>query len=373
MICITPLCGQPAMKIQPVSVMRHACLVGGQVSNLKSQISYLFSIALIICITAAATAQQRPQYTQYIFNNFLLNPAITGIENYTDVKAGYRNQWVGLEGAPITSYISVHAPLGKQFLYGNSTSFGGQENNPMSRSYVQTYQASEPHHGIGFHAVSDKTGPISRTDINATYAYHLGLTSRLNVAVGVAAGFSHINLDISEITLENGFDPAIMPSENNRIRPDLGAGIWVYGPRYFAGISAQQLLGGPLAFTNEPGYSQGKQVPHYFITAGYKFNVSEDIAAIPSAMVKHVSPVPLSVDMNMKLAFRDKFWIGGSYREGDSFSALAGFNVSYLLNLSYSYDFTTSDLRSVSDGSHEIVLGLLLNNRYKVTCPQKNW
>jgi type IX secretion system PorP/SprF family membrane protein len=110
-----------------------------------------------------------------------------------------------------------------------------------------------------------------------------------------------------------------------------------------------------------------------FATAGYKFIVGDNIGVIPSIMVKKIDPIPLSIDMNLKMAFRDRFWLGGSYRKDDSFSALAGFNVSSLFSLSYSYDFTTSDLRTVSNGSHEIVLGLLLNNRYKVTCPQHNW
>lgn len=320
-----------------------------------------------------AKSQQRPQYTQYIFNNYILNPAISGIENYTDVKAGYRNQWQGLTDAPITSYFSIHAPIGKEFTQGSATSFPGEGNNPMSRSYLQTYKASEPHHGIGFHIVSDKTGPFSRTDINLTYAYHLGLTTDINMAVGVAAGISRINLDRTKIILEDPTDQAITDNNDNQIQPDLGAGIWLYGPRYFAGVSAQQLLGRPLNFSDYSESNNGKQVPHYFITAGYKFYLGEGIAAIPSAMVKVVSPVPLSLDLNIKFAFKDRLWLGGSYRKDDSFAALAGFNIGHFFNLSYSYDFTTSELRSVSNGTHEIVLGLLLNNRYKVTCPQRNW
>jgi type IX secretion system PorP/SprF family membrane protein len=331
------------------------------------------ALLIIICSYHHAISQQRPQYTQYIFNNYLLNPAITGIENYTDVKAGYRSQWQGLTDAPVTSYISIHAPIGKQFTEGSATSFQGEGNNPMSRSYVQTYKASEPHHGIGFHLVSDKTGPFSRTDINLTYAYHLGLAAHVNLAVGVAAGLSRISLDRSKIILEDPFDPAITDNNESQIQPDLGAGIWLYGPRYFAGVSAQQLLGRPLRFSDYSAANQGKQVPHFFMTAGYKFFLGEDIAAIPSAMVKVVTPVPISLDLNMKFAFKDKLWLGGSYRKDDSFSAMAGFNVGHFFNLSYSYDFTTSELMSVSNGSHEIVLGLLLNNRYKVTCPQRNW
>lgn len=321
----------------------------------------------------AGFAQQRPQYTQYIFNNYLLNPAISGIENYIDLKAGYRTQWTGLDGAPVTNYISVNAPLGKNFLSGDANSFGGQENNPMSRSYLQNYMAAEPHHGIGMHAVLDRAGPISRVDVNATYAYHLGLSEKLNIALGVAVGISKVSLDYSKITLENNQDPAIVASETDRLKPDLGAGLWIYGPQYFVGLSAQQLLGQTLNFTNNSQYTQGKAVPHFFLTAGYKVFLADDIAAVPSVMIKKVSPAPNSYDANLKLAFRDKFWVGGSYRHNDSFSALAGFNVSYLFNLSYSYDFTTSELGNVSSGTHEIVLGLLLNNRYKVTCPQRNW
>ena len=330
-------------------------------------------VAFGFLLNFAGFAQQRPQYTQYIFNNYLLNPAISGIENYIDLKAGYRTQWTGLDGAPVTNYISVNAPLGKNFLSGDANSFGGQENNPMSRSYLQNYMAAEPHHGIGMHAVLDRAGPISRVDVNATYAYHLGLSEKLNIALGVAVGISKVSLDYSKITLENNQDPAIVATETDRLKPDLGAGLWIYGPQYFVGLSAQQLLGQTLNFTNNSQYTQGKAVPHFFLTAGYKIFLADDIAAVPSVMIKRVSPAPNSYDANLKLAFRDKFWLGGSYRHNDSFLALAGFNVSYLFNLSYSYDFTTSDLGNVSSGTHEIVLGLLLNNRYKVTCPQRNW
>ena len=330
-------------------------------------------VAFGFLLNVAGFAQQRPQYTQYIFNNYLLNPAISGIENYIDLKAGYRTQWTGLDGAPVTNYISVNAPLGKNFLSGDANSFGGQENNPMSRSYLQNYMAAEPHHGIGMHAVLDRAGPISRVDVNATYAYHLGLSEKLNIALGVAVGISKVSLDYSKITLENNQDPAIVATETDRLKPDLGAGLWIYGPQYFVGLSAQQLLGQTLNLTNNSQYTQGKPVPHFFLTAGYKIFLADDIAAVPSVMIKRVSPAPNSYDANLKLAFRDKFWLGGSYRHNDSFSALAGFNVSYLFNLSYSYDFTTSDLGNVSSGTHEIVLGLLLNNRYKVTCPQRNW
>jgi len=335
------------------------------------------AVITIFCILFgfAAKSQQKPQYTQYILNNFVLNPALAGIENYIDVKAGYRTQWQGLSGAPVTSYITIHAPLGNNFRYGTSTSVAeGGGTNPNSRSYLQNYMASEPHHGVGFTAVSDRTGPISRTDVNLNYAYHIGITEQVNVSVGVAAGISKIFLDRTQITLENPLDQAMGNDNFNQFKPDLSAGLWLYGPRFFAGISAQQLLRSPIGFSDDPvNYDQGTKIPHFFASLGYKLFLGDDFAVMPSTLIKSVNPVPLSVDYNIKLAYKDRFWVGGSLRRDDAFAGMLGFHLGSFMNLGYSYDFTTSGLNRVSNGSHEVVLGIYLNNRYRVTCPQKSW
>jgi type IX secretion system PorP/SprF family membrane protein len=316
--------------------------------------------------------QQKPQYTQYVFNNLLLNPAVTGIENYTDVKAGYRSQWTGLQGAPVTSYLTIDAPLGNNFLQGDATAFpaaGGE--NPSSRLYTQNYMAAEPHHGIGFTIVSDQAGAFNTTNIDLTYAYHLGLTDRLNLAVGVAAGVNHINLNTSILVLENPFDPAIANGNNSQWKPDLSTGIWLYGPSYYFGASVQQILPQNLYFsTTDHEVDQSKTVPQYFITSGVKLFLSDDLTLLPSFLIKIINPTPPTFDINAKISFKDKFWIGGSYRRDDSFGVLAGLNISSFINIGYSYDITTSALNTVSNGTHEIVISLLLNNRYKVTCPQ---
>ncbi|GAB2685644.1 type IX secretion system membrane protein PorP/SprF [Mucilaginibacter koreensis] len=334
--------------------------------------SLLFVFILIIC--CATHAQQKPQYTQYIFNNYLLNPAVTGIENYTDFKAGYRSQWTNLEGAPTTSYLTVNTPIGSNFLNGDATGMpGGGGTNPFSRSYTQDYMASEPHHGVGLMVVSDKAGPITQTNLDATYAYHLGLTDKLNLAVGVMAGVNRISLNTSLITLENPLDPAIANGNLSQWKPDLGVGVWAYSGNYFIGASVQQLLKQTLYFSTNNTYNQSKSVPHYFFTAGYKIFLTDEVTLLPSVLVKVINPVPMSYDLNMKVAFGDRLWIGGSYRHNDSFSALAGVNINSLINVGYSYDFTTSNLRTVSNGSHEIVIGILFNNRYKVVCPQHSF
>jgi type IX secretion system PorP/SprF family membrane protein len=237
--------------------------------------------------------------------------------------------------------------------------------------YTQNYQAAEPHHGIGFTLVTDKAGPITQTNIDVTYAYHIGITSRLNLAVGVAAGVARTALNTSEITLETALDPAIANGNNSQWKPDLGAGLWLYSSNYYLGASVQQLLPQNLYFsTSTAAANANKTVPHYFFTGGVKLFLSDDLTLLPSFLVKEIQPVPLTYDVNLKMSFQDKFWLGGSYRHLDSFGILAGFNLNSFLNVGYSYDITTSALNSVSNGTHEIVIGLLLNNIYKVTCPQ---
>lgn len=338
------------------------------------KISAYITLALLT-FSLAGTAQQRPQYTQYIFNNYLLNPAISGIENYTDIKVGYRKQWTGIENAPQTSFISAQWKFGDDYLWRNALSLPEKGDDPMSRNYMQNYTASPSHHGMGVTAVFDDVGPISRLDANVTYAYHLQVGGQMNLSVGVAAGLSRINLDINQLDFGDiKYDPSVQNTIISQVKPDLGLGVWLYGGRFFAGASVQQLLPQKLRFTSEPSkYNTGKEVPHFFVTAGYRIFVDDEISATPSVMFKQVSPAPLSVDLNMKVAFKDRFWIGGSYRKNDSFSGMAGVNINKMFNLTYSYDFVTSELNNVSNGSHEIVLGIQLNNVYEVLSTGRMW
>ncbi|RZM27861.1 MAG: type IX secretion system membrane protein PorP/SprF, partial [Pedobacter sp.] len=323
---------------------------------------------VIVFLTAAlySHAQQKPQYTQYIFNNYLLNPALSGMENYTDVKLGFRQQWQGITDAPRTSFVSANWALGDNYLWKNPLSLPEDGAPPMSRNYMQNYMSSPAHHGVGFIAVADKAGPISTINFNLTYAYHLELNDALNLSVGAGAGFNRIALDANSLQLENQQDPALANTVISQFKPDLNLGIWLYGARFFAGVSAQQVLPQKLSFTSDAAYTQGKEVAHYFVTTGYKLFFSEDVSVVPSLMFRHVKATPLSVDANVKISFKDRFWIGGSYRKNDSYAALAGININNFMNLTYAYDLTTSELRSYTSGSHEIVLGFQLNNIYHV-------
>ena len=332
---------------------------------------------LLLCfLPSLLVAQQRPHYTQYILNNYIVNPAITGIENYVDLKLSARNQWVGLEGAPRTFYLTVHGPLGKTDHRANATSFDMRGENPRGREYWTQYQAAEPHHGVGLTVLNYATGYINRTTAYATYAYHLGLSATTSLAAGFGAGFSSFNIDRTKISLATAFDPAIGTAlgQLTQMKPEVNAGLWLYGASFFAGLSAQQIMPVNTSLVSDAAY-RSTQVPHVFATAGYRFLLTDDISGIPSIMTRYVASLPLAIDVNFKAQYRDLFWAGVGYRKGEGVSGLLGINIDQRLNISYSYDVNKSPylLSTVQQGTHEIVIGFLLRNGYGDLCPRNVW
>ena len=336
-------------------------------------------IFVLIMITISAIyvkGQAKPAYTQYVLNNYILNPALAGIENYTDIKASLRNQWTGINGAPVTSYISVQAPIGKSDYRTSATSFAVPGENPRGKQYWQDYTAPEPHHGIGFYAMNDKAGYINRWTIAVSYAYHKPLGVKTTLAAGFNLGISGINLDASKATFSDpNNDPAIGVANGdlNRVKPEIGAGLWLYSARYFAGISVLNIVPGKAKFTANDRYG-AYYTPNYFATIGYRFSAGENFTVIPSIMLQYWEPQLLGAHFNAKLQYMDKAWIGGSYRYSDflaGYSALAGFNISNTLNVGYSYEVaTTSRLRTYTGNTHEILVGFTLGNKYSDACPR---
>ncbi len=339
-----------------------------------------FLLVPAICISAICFAQQRPHYTQYILNQYILNPAITGIENYTDLKISTRDQWVGLNGAPKTSYITIHAPIGKKDYRTNSTSYEIPGQNPRGKYYWENYTAAEPHHGIGLSVINDKTGSFNRFSANLSYAYHLGLTPTTNLSGGFYAGITNVSIDKSKQDFSGNGDPfdpataAAISGEINRVKPDIGVGLWLYSKNYFVGVSAQQIIPQEVVFTDDAAYAlKGRLVPHMFFTAGYRFLLGENVNAIPSLMVKYIngsSETNFQPEANLKLQYRDLFWLGGSYRYENGYAAMGGLNLKNTVNIGYAYDFTTTALNTVSRGTHEIMVGFLIGNKYSEACPR---
>jgi type IX secretion system PorP/SprF family membrane protein len=337
----------------------------------------IFLIAMGCLSSVIVLAQAKPFYTQYILNNYILNPGVTGIENYTDVKLSNRNQWTGINGAPVTSYFSIHAPIGKTDLRTSATSFEVPGENPRGQRLWEEYTPPDAHHGIGFIAMNDKAGYINRWSLSASYAYHKPLSVKTTLSAGINAGFTSVNLDRSKIEWANldPNDPAIGIStgELKKVKPEIGAGLWLYSARYFLGLSALNIIPGKAKFVNNDKYGT-YYTPNYFLTAGYRFSLTDDVMVMPSVMVQYWQPQLAGLHTNVKLQYLDKVWVGGSYRFSDlisGYSAMAGLNISNTMNISYAYEnATTSRLRTYTKNTHEIMVGFIIGNKYSQACPR---
>jgi Bacteroidetes-specific putative membrane protein len=333
-------------------------------------------IGLAVLIACVTQAQQKPHYTQYILNQYILNPALTGIENYTDIKLSHRHQWVGVQDAPVTSYLTVHTPINKKDYRTTATSFEMDGENPRGQRYWEEYTAAEPHHGAGLQVINDRTGPLNYFSAYVTYAYHIGISARTSLAAGFGAGLSNISLNTAKLNFgTTQVDPAVYNNGIlNNLRPDFMAGLYLYSADYFIGLSAQQIIPQKIDFSNNTvKATKGNIVPHVFATAGYRFLLTEDINVIPSVMVKYLQPIGAQVDVNAKLQYRNLAWLGAGYRLEDGFAAMLGFNISNTVNIGYAYDYTTSGLNIVSKGTHEFLVGFILGNKYDDGCPRNVW
>ena len=333
-------------------------------------VAFVFSV-ISICFLHA---QQRPQYTQYILNNYIINPALAGIENYTDVKVSHRHQWVGILDAPVTTYITISSPINKKDWRTNATSFNVPGENPRGKAYWEEYSAAKPHSGWGLTMVNDQTGALNRFSLYGTYAYHLGLTEKTSLAAGFSGGITNNTLNASKLIFDNPVDPAVAGSGYlNKLIPDAIIGLWLYSANYFAGLSVHQILPQKLSFSSDTLKANNKAFPYFFINAGYKFFLNDDISIIPSAVVRYCSALPTVLDVNVKAQYRDLLWVGSSYRLKDGFAGMLGVNVSNAFNISYAYDYTISRLQTFTKGTHEIVLGFLIGNKYGDWCPRNLW
>lgn len=328
----------------------------------------------MLVVSMSSYAQQRPHYTQYILNNYIINPAVAGIENYTDIKLSHRHQWVGLEDAPVTTYLTIHGSIGKEDTRTNPTTFSPEGSNPRGMAYWEEYTSAKPHHGWGVSIINDNTGPLNRFSAYGTYAYHLGIGPRTSLSGGISVGITNNSLNGSKLSFDNPIDPAVASSNvMNTIKPDVNAGLWLYSSDFFAGVSVMQILDQGLVFSDQTLTTSTKAYPYFFMTAGYKFYAGEDFSIIPSGVIRYVDPMPVGVDINVKAQYRDRLWFGGGYRVNDGISAMVGLNISNIFNIGYAYDYTTSKLQNYTKGTHEIVLGFMLGNKWGDLCPRNLW
>ncbi|WP_310396755.1 type IX secretion system membrane protein PorP/SprF [Hymenobacter sp.] len=321
--------------------------------------SFFPAAALLFLLGRAAplAAQQQAQYSQYMNNNYILNPGVAGTEDYIDLKFSHRRQWVGLEGAPQTYYVSAHSTVGKV----------------MSQKAKTLRDRHRSFHAVGGLVYRDVTGPTSRTGVYGSYAYNMAFTPKLRGALGVSLGGQQFAVDGAQLRFRDPGEP--LGSVSVWV-PDAMLGAWVYSSTFYAGLSAGQLFGNLLDFNYSrlgPASANNRLLRHYFFTAGVRLPLTPDWALVPSVLIKSVRPAPLSADFNAKLKYQELFWVGASYRSFDSFAGLVGVAVNDLVTIGYSYDSGVSALRDYNVGSHEVLVGLRVPKKKKVVCVSRFW
>lgn len=343
---------------------------------MKISIKKYGAFLLVFGCSFALKAQNYPHYTQYIINQYVLNPALTGIENYTDIKIGHRHQWAGFNSTPRATYFTAHGAIGKKDFKTTPTSFRVPGENPRGKNYWEDYEAAAPHHGVGVTVQNMKAGFFNFFKAKGTYAYHLGIGPKTTISAGVGAGVSQVSIDGEAVKFNNPADPSLgnAASTLRKLKPELDLGVYVYNANYFIGLSAMQIIPQNVKFSDNQGNYGDKLRMHAFLTAGYRFQANDDISITPSLMYKYVPNTPTSqVDINVKAQYQDLIWIGGSYRLQYGYTGMVGLNVSNTFNVSYSYDYTTTRLNQFSNGTHEVVVGFLIGNKYGDWCPRNVW
>jgi len=278
-----------------------------------------------------AVGQQMYQLTQFMLNNYTVNPAVVGTYNYFQARTNHRFQWAGLTDAPITNVVSVYGPLTK---------------SPM---------------GFGALFYNDITGPTARTGLLGSYAYNFPLSDEVRISAGLSVGFMAFRVDASKFDLGDNtttaIDPALLTFQSKTsVVPDGALGVYLYASHYYVGAACQQIMGNSLTL-------YGKSVrPNvlrrsFYVHGGYLIYLSENFDIEPSVIVKWAPPSPFQFDVNVKATFLNRVWAGISYRHSDAVSFMLGYRHNNRILFGYSFDFSYTRLRAYSGGSHELMIG----------------
>lgn len=279
-------------------------------------------LAGFMAVASASTvlAQQDPMYNQYLFNAYTINPAEAGARSFGSVSMLYRWQWLGIEGAPNTGSFGMETGIGKGW-------------------------------GIGLNMVDDRIGPTSNQTVNASVSYHLNLTDRTRMAVGLNGVLNTQRVSFNQLRpLVDQNDPALS-SNITKVNPNAGGGVLIYNERSFFGLAVPRLVEYRLTNSNLVSIDQ---LRHLFIYAGRTFPLGPNMELKPSILTKVVSGSPVEFDFNGVLVFRRFYNLGVNWRTGDAIGVLAGLTLKDRMQVNYAYEMPLSRIRYVSIQTHEI-------------------
>jgi len=306
-------------------------------------IIFLFFVCFL-AVPFGVLAQQDPQYTQYMYNTQVINPAYSGNREMLSFGLLYRTQWVGIEGAPKTATFTVNSPVGKL-----------------------------KNMGLGFSVIHDEIGPATQTDLAVDYSYSVLLNHTTKLNFGLKAGFDVLNVDFTKLNIYDPTEPIFQDNIDNRWQPKIGAGVYLNSDRWYLGLSIPNFLETQHydKSNNSNFASTASDRMHFHFIAGYVFDLSYAVKFKPATMLKAVKGAPLQWDVSANFLFHEKFTLGAAWRWDAALSAMAGFQVSPGIFIGVAYDHQLTELEKYSDGSYEVILRFDLFDRIeKVLTPR---
>ncbi len=303
---------------------------------------------LMLCISFTGAGQQVPIYSQYLFNKFLINPAVAGSDGFTSFNLTAREQWIGYSGAPRTVSFSVQGRVLKKPSFVKSSA--GKRRNVYR-------PGSDGKIGIGGYVFSDRNGLIQRTGFQATYAYHIWVRQSTQLSFGLALTGYHFKIDETKINFEDPNEPWLTNDLRRGIFvPDANFGIHILNPRYTGGFAIEQLFQSLGKFGSD-AYDDFKMERHYNLFGTYLFETGRYTELQPSFIFRMSEQLMPQADIGLTYIFKQEFWGGLAYRTGGAIIANIGFQYQRMF-FGYSFDYTMQEIQRVTYGTHEITIAL---------------
>lgn len=284
----------------------------------------LLAIALLSS-PQVAQAQQEAQYSQYMFNNLFINPAYAGSRDQVSMSLIGRNQWSGFDGAPKSAAFAMHGP------------------------------SANLKNGFGMMLTTDAIGPVSSTGLSLQYAYRIKLDANRTLAFGLQGAMDYYRTNFAALRLEDYSDNSFAQQDIRRWMPNAGAGLYLNGKHSYLGAAIPRLINNRLSPIKADTVAH--QTRHYFITGGLLFDIGPNVKFRPSTLLKFSNGGGPSLDLNASFLFKEKLWLGASWRSEDAMVFMVELWPTSQLRIGYAYDLTTSALRHYNSGSHELSIG----------------
>lgn len=284
----------------------------------------LVMLLVLTSVSVTTTAQQAPMFTHYMNNTLVINPGYAGSRDALTVTALHRSQWVDFKGAPQTQTLTLHAPLRNE------------------------------HIGLGLSVLNDKMRPTNNTSVMAAFAYKMRLNEKSNLSLGLSAGANMLQANLNTLSLDEQADPMFQQNVSNKVSPNVGFGVYYAMERFYAGISTPNLIQNSYSDGNQ---QMGKEQRHYFVIMGSMFTLSKNLAFKPTTLIKVMPAAPIQVDLTASFIIGEKLLLGAMYRTEDAMGFLAGFNITDIFHMGYSYDWSFGlSTGKYNKGSHELML-----------------